>query len=159
MLFYEKNHNLTAMISDDMHKKEEFQFNAFLCCWIMLVKSQFILHMICNLSSFVHFYRMPLQCFVPFQEFLIIFDCLWRSRLSDKFLERVWEWKKIENCGSLCKSPTCDKFNISNDFMLIKTKFHNFIYFCSFHMIDDFQTKLPLIWSSNSFQHILLIEE
>lgn len=35
----------------------------FFCCWIMLVKSQFILHMICNLSSsFVHFYRMPLEC-------------------------------------------------------------------------------------------------
>lgn len=117
----------------------------FFCCWIMLVKSQFIPHMICNLSSFVHFYRMPLQCIVPFQEFLIIFDCLWRSRLNDKFLQRELESeRKLKMCGSLCKSSTCDNFNISNEFMLIDTKFHNFIYFYSFNMIDDFQANLSL---------------
>lgn len=126
-------------------KEEEFQFNEFLGCWIMWLESQFILHMICNLSSFVHFYRHPLECRPLFKRFLIIFDCLWRLELQDKVdVSAARNWKYAVHYANLQ--------HVSLIFiMLIEKNFHNSICFYSLHMIDDLTGKKFQIYINTFF--------
>lgn len=76
--FYFKKMIIWLTISDDKHKKEEFRFNEFFTCYLRV-------NLFCIWYAISHLLD-ALQC-RPFQEFLIILDCLRRLRFADNSVE------------------------------------------------------------------------